>query len=277
MQSSSIPLERNSVLAQYEKKYGKNFRVETKPHKSVRPFSFRVVNDGSGVAYAVLNANEPLEFFTYGVGQPIDDGFGNQRNATLADTDLSEGGKTVGPETFVIEGISATLAGVRVKYAAGAPGGADPAVANFYAGKIPGLDPAALVQPPQCASPFNLEAVFMSAMAPYLAIELEWDRTRKTQIGTLDEVPEGGAKSFLRANGEPHPGSRYRVPEGYVWRAVGRVDSNFLVRVTPAMPIVIPISLVTFPGAGAVSVPTGICADIAIRLHGLRFTLPSGN
>ena len=276
--SNLIPTERDRMFEAFTKKGGR-FRVETKPHKSMRPLVLEVVDVGkpeAGLAWAVFRKGSPIEFFTYGQGDAIPDGVGGTRQATAVETDLSEGGKTTGDETFVIEGISASRAMVRVVTPTefrSMP--ADPAVLASLAGLSALEDPAAIIAPPQVFSPFNLQDAIFNAIAPACAIELEWDRTRKTQIGTLDEIGEGGPKSFLRSNGEPHPSNRYKIPEGYVWRAAGRTDSNFLVRLTAQRDVVIPLNLAAL---GEVTIaPTKIVLDLAIRLHGMRFARPSTN
>ena len=279
-QTNVITRERNRVFGRYVDKK-RPFRVETKPHKSMRPIFWRVTGaayPGAGMAWAVMDKGQILEFFTYGQGDNIPDGFGGTRTATAAETDLSEGGKTTGAETFVIEGISASGSAIRNKQASGSETTPpDQAITDAYAGLVSIADPAALVVVPQVYSPFNLEAVLLTAAAPAISVELEWDRTRKTQVGTLDEIGEGGPKSFLRANGEPHPSNLFKVPEGYVWRPAGATDSNFLVRLQVQRTVVVPISLVTPPGGASPIVPVGICLDLALRLHGLRFMYPSAN
>ncbi len=121
----------------------------------------------------------------------------------------------------------------------------------------------------------------MTAIAPHIQIAFEWDRQRVEKIGTLDQIPEGAAKSFLRANGSPQTSERYRIPEGYLWRRDGQTDSEFVVRGRLLRSVLIPMSGILFPTAVA-GTPTGrapaiIQLDILTRLHGLSCKPPSRN
>ena len=94
-----------------------------------------------------------------------------------------------------------------------------------------------------------------------------WRLSRK--IGRLDEIPEGGAKSFLRASGDPRTDNRYKVPEGYLWRKQGQPDSEFVVIAVVEDDVVIPITLSTPDGGTTAEVPEFLYADMTIRLHGM--------
>jgi hypothetical protein len=163
------------------------------------------------------------------------------------------------------------------------PGGFTPRVdAAVVNAAGPLMDPAALVTPPQAQSPFNLENALLEAVAPYTAVEFEWDRGRIIPIGSIDQIPEGGAKSFLRSHGDPRTDDRYKIPEGYLWRRDGQPDCEFIVRLKTTSDVVIPCNNIAsfanppvfalnpgqFPGLGL---------DVTCRVHGLSVKLPSRN
>ena len=98
----------------------------------------------------------------------------------------------------------------------------DPDALNAIRAGVPIYDPGALYTPPQIQSPFNLEAGLYRQLAGHISVEFEWDRGRIVKMGTLEQIPEGAANSYLRAVGEPSTNDRYRIPEGYLWRREGQ-------------------------------------------------------
>lgn len=278
--------QRTRLIKQY-KTASQPFTATTKPYKSTLQLTWDIVGvQGSApsqTAYAVARQGQILEFFGYGINESIPWGRkGATRKATESDTNLSKGRQTNGVEDMVIEGVSSSARSMRIDYGlenAIAQQIADVDVRSMYAGQTVSLDPAALVFPPQCMSPFNLEQVFFEAVKPHLAIEFEWDRRHVEKIGTLDEIPEGGAKSYLRASGDPRIDNRYRVPEGYLWRRAGEPDGEFIMRASLAEPVVIPIQLVSPPLAGVTTppVPQFLFLDITMRLHGMTAAIPTKN
>lgn len=283
----SAPLfatQRSQVLEAYQKA-GQPFNASTKPYKSTHQFVGTIVDPNLtlGIAYAVFktgNANS-VEWFDYGIGDEIL--FGAPpgiRRGLEDDTNLSLRRQTDGAEDFIIEGMSATARSTRFAYTAVPPATppVDPDVVAAYLGNAVILDPAAIAIPPQVNSPFNLENTLMSALAPHIQIEFEWDRETVKKIGTLDQIPEGGAKSFLRSNGDPRTDDRFRIPEGFLWRRAGQPDSEFVVRGTLAEAVVVPINLVLRPGDATTFVaPRFVMLDITVRVHGLRVKLPTRN
>lgn len=280
--------QRTRILRDAEKQAsitGKPFTATTRPYKSTVQIVWDVVDPlptGPGnarIAYAVARKNQRIELFSYAVGDAIPYGVpGQTKIATEADTNVSKGRRTNGVERMIIESISATNKDLRVAYPANTYTGLDNDVLGAHSGQIIVLDPGSLVCPPQVESPFNLENPFWEALKPVLQVEFEWDRGRVIKIGTLDEIPEGGAKSLLKASGIPDTKNRYKVPEGYVWDRQGEPDSEFIVRLTVADTVVIPISLVTLNGQTSIfSVPTNVYTDVTMRLHGLAVSLPSQN
>jgi hypothetical protein len=281
---SLFQIQRKKLIQKYVDAK-QEFRASTKPYKSSAQFTFTVTDASGGTAYLVGTAGQTLEFFNYGMGQPID-WADTTKKSTESDTNQETANQTNGTEDYVIEGLSATVKGVRVQYFSakgpvpGSISGLNPAVRDMYLGLTPILDPAALVAPPQVQSPANLEDVLFEAIKPHLSLALEWDRTVAEKIGTLDELPEGGAKSFLRASGEPRVGNKYEIPEGYLWRRSGEPDSKLVVRATMNEAVVIPITLVNPPPSplGTTPVaPIAVYVDVTIRLHGMSASIPSRN
>jgi hypothetical protein len=272
--------QRTKLIEAY-KKAGQSFQATTKPYKSTRSLvwtaGFLAAADHWGILHCAKG--QKLEFFNYGIGDDISAG-GVTKRATESDTNVVKGSSTNGAEDFVIEGFSATARGTRMRVTGNGPavtGG----LADVLAGKGILLDPAALVTPPQVSSPFNLENTLYSAVAPYLAMEIMFDRKRIEKIYNLDELAEGGGKSYLRANGEPRSDNRARSPEGYLWRRDGQPDSELVVTLTLTEDVAVPINLVTIPstelGAATDVTFSDILVDIMIRAHGISVNLPSKN
>lgn len=273
---------RKALLEQYQKENAL-FIATTRPYRSTVYFPWEIVNGtvALGVAYAVLRAGTQLEAFSYGIGDqiPVIPQVNLFKVATSSDTNQSRGRRTNGVEDFVIEGISATNASTRIRYAAAdIPATATDADVNAaYAGGRALVDPAAIALVPQGGSPFNLEALLYEALKPCCSIDYAWDRRNFIPIGTLDQVPEGGAKSYLHASGSPETNNRYKVPEGYVWRRTDKPDGDFAIRMTITDSVVVPISLLTLPGGGANVIPTHLVTAVAMRVHGLGLGQPGAN
>lgn len=278
-------IQRKRLLKKYEDAK-QPFEATTKPYKSTAQVVWTVVDPlpQANPTMAFLIARpQTLSFFNYGVGDQIPWADG-QKRATRSDTSLKKGGTTQGVEDFVIEGMSATSRGVRIAYARSTdpnptipPDVKTPEVRAMYLGLATVLDPGSLVVPPQVQSPANLEDVLTEALKPNMSIKFSWDTSKFGYIGTLDDLPEGGAKSYLRASGEPRVGNWYRIPEGYLWRREGEPDSSFLMEVALEEPVVVPISLVPFPGTTLARIPLAIYLDFSVRLHGLAVKVPGQN
>lgn len=268
-----IQTQRDRVVQEWQAA-GKPYLTNFKAYKSTCQVEFKVLHPLNNVAHAVAKAGQVLEFFSYGIGDTIP--FGPSplsRRATEADTNLTSSHNTNGQEDFVIEGASLSASSTRVAYEGGdlARSFTDADVMGAYRGLVPLHDPASHIAPPQVCSPFNLEQVLLTAIAPYMTFEFEFDRRRKEAIGTLDQVPEGGAKSYLRANGDPRTDNRIRFPEGYLWRGEGKPDSEMVVRSTLRSPIVIPLTMIEVEALGddGPVPPTHLFLDLAMRVHGL--------
>ncbi len=285
--SDLFTTQRSRVLKAYAES-GIPYDAGTKPYKSTLPLVFDVVEPhpvaAPTMAFAVMRTGQSLPFFGYGIGDAIPDGLGGQRTSTEVDTNQETGKETNGAEDYIIESVSASHQGIRVAYPEDVDLDGETVADADVNAAIFGLavlyDPGSLEAPPQVMSPFNLEQGLFNAVAPLLQFTFEFDRKGIDEIGTLDEVPEGGAKSFLRSSGDPRTDNRYKLPEGKLWRKSGEVDSKFVCRLTSRRPVVVPISLIaallgTTPTARPI--PSKIVLDLTLRVHGLSVAPPSKN
>lgn len=270
-----------NATEQLEKEWaekGKPYRRTSKPYRSTFTIPFDVSDSDSGVAYLSLPAGLVLTCFDFGLGDEIPDGFGGQRKANLADTNLARAGYTNGDQDFAIESMSLTSVGFRVRQAMPTKVPGNKTVKDAYDGKAAIVDPASLLTPPQLMSPFNLEDAVFSRLIKLASLTFVWDQGDRTiPMGALDEIPEGGANSFLRANGEPHPSSRYRIAEGFKWGAAGDSGSQFACQIRIERALVVPLTLIKLPGEELASLPTAVCLDVAMRAHGVGFSSVSQN
>ena len=285
MEQSLYQTARKELLDEYAKR-GLRFAAYTRPYKSTLQLQFSAITEANadGVTFLVANAGQRLEWFSYGVGEPIPYGrSGATRVALEDDTNVSKGRNTNGVEDFVIEGMSLTHSRTRIDYNATVSSFTNQFTnsalgINGAQPQTPIIDPGAIVAPPQVQSPLNLEDALWNAVAPLMSIEFEWDRSRVIKIGTADEIPEGGPKSYLRSNGDPRTDNRYKIPEGYVWRRQGQPDSEFIVRGVLQDTIFVPVTNIALPIAEAEpSSIANVFLDLTFRLHGLAVTLPTRN
>jgi len=276
--------QRKAMIAAYEEA-GQPFSASTKPYKSTVSWQWTGVNPlvTSTVGWLVCRQGQRLEWFGYKISDPLPGAQAAYRSATEADTNVSKARTTNGAEDFVIEGISASHSRTRINMSAAGTAGTltDADVVSANVGTTVLVDPAAIYSPPQVFSPFNLEDMLYRAMAPIVAVEFEWDRSKVVKIGTLEQLPEGAANSYLRSSGEPSTNDRYRIPEGYLWRREGQPDSEFIVRGFTTEAIAAPYLMVSQPNntttpATAAAIST-VWLDCLIRLHGLSVKLPTRN
>lgn len=265
---------REKLLRTYDKAKA-DYIANTMPLHSTRTIRFDVVDVAGSTGFAVCRADQVIPFFDYGIGSNINLGL-LQTQATEAETNLAAGKSTNGSSDFVIEGVGFGCRGARVAFATDPGQAADADVVAALAGQRPIFDPGSVIAPPQLHSPFNLENGMFQALLGYLSLEFEWDRSRVEKLGVVDLLPQAGAASYLRANGEPASDNRYRIPEGYIWRRDGQPDSEFIARVRTNAAVVVPLNLSTFPG-GDQHTPTRIDLEVTMRLFGLNLRLPSAN
>jgi hypothetical protein len=288
-QDQGFSSARKSLLEQYDKD-NVVFLATTRPYKSTVQFTFDVVVGLGGppavMAHAVLRANQNVEWFGYGIGDQIPNGPpGVFRRAAQDDTNQSRGRRTNGVEDFVIEGISVTRKAIRISYAdADVPAAVglsnDPDVIGAYDGTTAVDDPGALIMPPEVDSPLTLQDVFGQAILPNCAVSFVWDRRRFIPIGTADQIPEGGGKSLLRANGIPETMNRYKIPEGYVWRRTDKPDGDFVATGQIGNPRLVPITAIALAGSidpDDIVQATHVFVDVVMRVHGLGLAQPGQN
>ena len=267
--------------------YGKlpYFRATTRPYKSKLPFTWSVadarpVGGPFTTAFAILRSNQTREFFGYGLGAaiPVTTTATKANGATEADTNMGDPRNTNGTEDMVIESISASSSGIRVQYSdtdtqVVALALTDPDVIAAFKGLRAIVDPGTMIAPPQATSPFNLEDALFEGLKSVASVKFQWDRSGFIPIGTLDQIPEGAARSFLRASGDPRTDNRYKVPEGYAWRRKSLSAADFICQVSIVDPVVCPINLIAPAGQGATaSVPQNLYQDVIMRVHGIALT-----
>jgi hypothetical protein len=279
--------QRRRMIESY-KAAGEPFSASTKPYKSTVTWTYTTVNyiAAASVVWAVAAQGQSNDYFGYKIGDQVP-GNGDTsvpfRQATEGDTNLSKARTTNGAEDFVIEGMSASHANTRLDYSGGPavfpPGIVDVVVGQALGGAVPIYDPGSLYAPPQVFSPFNLEDGLYRSLAPSIALEFQWDRGKIVKIGTLEQIPEGAANSYLRSSGEPSTNDRYRIPEGYLWRREGQPDSEFIIRGVLTQPVAVPMLVVLGPSATTPTniIPGRIKLDSLMRLHGLSVKLPTRN
>lgn len=276
---------------------GGAFVAQTKPYKSTATIMFDVVDAYGGppatMAHAVAARQQEVRWFDFAQGQNVNDPLaGRGFPAPGSWTNQGKASETNGNADMVIEGISVSYRPPRFIYDPTADAPPSPLssayVKTMYFGiGSPGadpvpvvvVDPAALASPPQLGSPFNLEQAIAAAIAPSLYLLLQWNKEQTEYIGSADEIPEGGARSYLRANGQPRVDNRYKIPEGYLWRHPGEVDSQFNVLGRLGEGLVVPLNAIPlFAQTPAdITLPTKIAVDIVMRVHGIQLRRPSTN
>lgn len=265
---------REKLLRTYDKAKA-DYIANTMPLHSTRTIKFDVVSSDvpNNIAYAVARENQVIPFFDYGIGDNINLG-PLSTTARECETNLAEGKSTNGSSDFVIEGVGFGCRGARVVTDHDTP--VDPDALDACQGEAVLFDPGAIIAPAQVHSPFNLENGMFQALLGYLSLEFEWDRSRVEKLGVVDLLPQAGAASYLRANGEPASDNRYRIPEGYIWRRDGQPDSEFVARCRLDRAVVIPLNISVYPGDVPIA-PSAIYLEVVMRLFGLNLRLPSAN
>jgi hypothetical protein len=274
---------------------GKTFEASNYPVISTAALSFRVTEPhpvaGPTMAHLVADEGQELTWFNYKSGDLIDDGLGGQRKATRYDTTLTRERRVPAGRSMSVEAISLSASGRGIRYPASVLAEEtvnDRVVRAFYIGDTNAdsplvSDPSSLATPPEIDSPANLEDVLAQAVFPALSFMVEWNGQNKKDLGNLDQVPEGAARSYRRSNGTPEVGNRYIIPEGLLWRGENsgtNADQEliFLARLQRA--VVIPINLPrgllgTAPDQRPV--PTFVAVHVRMRLQGMQIGAPSVN
>ena len=290
--SKKIQTGYEELVGQYEKS-GAPYEILTHPYLSTGAFPFTVVNsvvDAGGFTRIVLKCprGTKCELFSYGLGDQA-----NGANlspafaATDAETNISERHQT-NNEDFAIEGVSLHARGVRVAYPnAGASlfvgdptGGLRGAVT---AGDVTISDIAATIVPPEISSPLTLQDALFSALRSKVSFAPSFDRKVVDHVARFDKFPEGGANSYLLANGEPSHHNFFRLHENYVWRKSGsdrdKIFSVNLVMEDDCYFFATQPSLFqpTTPPGSILGALTQVWFEFTMYMHGRAFYIPSGN
>jgi hypothetical protein len=276
-----------------ENEYGTQpdtYALLTHPYFSTGAFPFDVVDaetDGVGFIRLALRctAQTHVDLFSYAVNdQAQAAGMPAFVPMTDAETNLMERHQT-NNEDFAIEGISMHARGVRVEYPDINATLWD-ADSDFHDALRLGTrvisDIGAQVIPPEISSPLTLQDGLLTALRDKCSIEPRFDRKSGDHLARLDKIPEGGANSYLLANGEPTHHNFFRLHEGFVWRkGNSATDKLFELRVTAEDDIWF---LCTAPSIWRVSSPTLPIGDLkrvwlefTMFLHGRAFFYPSKN
>jgi hypothetical protein len=281
------------LINQYEAA-GSPFEVLTHPYLSTGAFPFTVINsvvDAGGFTRLVLKCprGTKVELFSYGLG---DNGNGANLSptfsATDAETNISERHQT-NNEDFAIEGISLHARGVRVSYPniganlfVGDPTspGLNSAIKN---GDVTITDIAATIVPPEISSPLTLQDALFTALRSKVSFAPGFDRKVIDHVARFDKFPEGGANSYLMANGEPSHHNYFRLHENYVWRKSGsdrdKIFSIFLVMEDDCYFFATQPSLFqpTTPPGSILGALKTVWFEFTMYVHGRAFYIPSGN
>jgi hypothetical protein len=278
-----LPTQKQRILSEYAAR-GKDFNWRSKPYKSTYQWTATVVATASAASdmaiFRASNTNS-FDYFSYKVGDPIPWGPPpGQRTALRSDTNqASQGRRTNGAEDFCIEGLSSTARSIHGAYTAGTYTGTDPDVTSLFVGQAVAKDPAGLYFPPQWGSPLNLEAIAYQAIAPHISVQMVFDSDETNLVGTLDEFPEGAAKSFLLSAGEPIVFNRFRIPEGVLWRKNGSSSgADLVVSCRLEEPVLVPLTLINLANnTVTAALPTFLFVDVTLRMHGTSLFYASGN
>lgn len=270
------------------------YEILTHPYFSTGAFQFTVVSrkqDSAGFMRLVLKCprGSKIELFSYGLQ---DDGKGAGLSgafpSTDAETNCAERFST-NNEDFAIEGLAVHYRGVRVSYPQ--MGGnlfttdpASPGLASAIKnGDVTITDTAATFIPPEISSPMALEDALASAMRSKVSFAPAFDRKVVDHVGRLDRFPEGGANSYLRANGEPSTHNYFRMNENYVWRKSGAesdkiFSANFVMEDDCYFCCTEPsLYQPTTPPADVIGALAKVWVEFTLFLHGRAFYVPSRN
>lgn len=139
-------------------------------------------------------------------------------------------------------------------------------------------DPGALMSPPQCDSPINLENAIFEALRTSIVCSIRFDGGAAVNLGTLDRFPSG-PNSYLRASGTPEYQHKYQITEGFIWHAAD-TDSQLHMEAKLVRPVHMPIHLAELHGPGGRKIPMKpqeIAVGVKFVAHGLAFRFLSIN
>lgn len=264
---------------------GKPYYISTHPYYSTVAFRWELkgwakTSDGQYKMFFELVEQEQ-QFFAYGLRDNVK-AFGlGDGTATDAHTNLLSKHRT-NQEDVVIEGLSATCLGHRIRWAEPRDPGTTMRERMLY-GKIRVHDPGAFILPPEVASPMLLEQGLYGEVAKSVSLSPNWNRKSEDHIGLLRLLPEGGATSYLRANGEPTHHNFYRLPEGWDWLREGSPEDThfaFGARVDTPVAAVLTLPPAYHPeeeGNPESNMPREIHTIVQMNMHCRSFYFPSAN
>jgi hypothetical protein len=270
------------------------YEVLTHPYFSTGAFRFSVVNsvvDSGGYTRLWLKCprGQQVELFSYGLqDEGLGAGLSGVFGATDAETNCAERHQT-NNEDFAIEGLAIHYRGVRVSYPNMGSGlflgdPSSPGLASAIKnGDVTITDTASTVVPPEISSPLALEDALASAIRSKVSFAPAFDRKVVDHVGRMDRFPEGGANSYLRANGEPSTHNYFRMNENYVWRKSGsETDKLFsaLLRMEDDCYFACTLPSLyqpTTPPAQILGALRDVWIEFTLFLHGRAFYVPSRN
>lgn len=273
--SMIIPTEREKLIDEAGRgnRASKVSSLPLRSTLSIKWLPYDALPTGAGnikMCHLVAEAGQQLNFFAYAMGDAIPDGLGSTRVSSELDTNMELARSISGDAA--IDSLSMACAGHRIKYAT-APGDlSTPVVQRAYLGTARSFDPAALMKPRQADSPMNLEEGLFGAIRSASLVELVFGGGTKTvKLGVADEIPDGGARSYLRATGENRFDNRKYFREGIRLKSDNTPESKFSVRMTLMQDIVVPVDLVLglYGTAGNAVEFSAIATDIVLRMHGI--------
>ncbi len=292
-----MPTAFDRFAAEY-KAMGTPFHIAPHSYYSTGAFPFQVdstYTDPNGFTRVLLKcaAQTAIVFFSTGIAEPAD-GMGLPTapfKNTDAETNLATGLQT-NDEDFAVEGLAATARGVRIQYPAGdathagissLPATVTAAAKAMLAGGAVLTDPASTFLPPEVSSPLMLQTQLWQALRGKVSFQTFFDRKAGDHICRLSQVPEGGANSYLEANGEPTIHNYFRLPEGYTWRKssgtrdrlfslIARVEQDVWVAVTQP-----PLNNAAPTPANQIGLFQTLWLEWTVFALGRAFYLPSEN
>lgn len=275
MDQKNYETAREEIISRYAGT-GVSYHASTEAVRSRLPLRGEFVDPiaGTDVAHLKFAKGQRLVFFSYAIGKSLPDGFGGERLASRADTNITEPNRI--PGDLAIEEIQISDAGTVVRYEGldfATPGVVDATVKAAYEGKLAVRmsDPGALAKPRQFDSPFLSQDAIMDAILPSLVISLGRKLgEQELPLATGLEVQSSDSRSALKQLGCC---KSFRTPIGIRWSSDQNgptQDTNIIV--TLEEDVVIPVNTVRLFGAAsgqATSVPKAAAVWLEVRARGL--------
>lgn len=252
------------------------------------PFEIPVIKtDANGFNRMTLRCpgGTKIQFFSYGINDDVN-GVGLSPNikATDSETNLAERQQT-NNEDFAIEGLAAGSRGCRISYPNVNAGFTSDArlFQQLRDGDLPWSDLGSTILPPELSSPLALHDALFEAIKPFCSLHIFFDRKGGDHVCRLDKVPQGGARSYLYANGEPSAHNFFRIPEGYVWRSANsKTDRLLMIEATIQQDVYSEVTLPSLwqpvsPVTDQLGAPAKIWCEFSLWLHGRAFYMPGKN